>query len=276
MSSPAADPERVEVGRAESKREVTEYYRTVGRFLDLELAGRDDAGYWARRARELGRPRVLELGAGTGRVTRVLAPLSEFVVAIDLSREMLLRAKRSLGNAAGVHLVAADMRELDLGTSFDLVLAANDPFVHIRSDEGRDRAVRAAARHLRPGGLFIVDALWLRPARRRKAMEPGGWQRERTLPSSGGRLRVAEAWTLASGSHSGRIRYEYRDGDEVVGRAAFHPRLWTPEELRERLVAAGLRPRRQLGSYEEEPWTPAAASTLLVEAVHAGEGETGR
>lgn len=271
MTSSAAGPERVEGRRAESRREVDEYYRTVGRFLELELAGRDDAEYWRRRAREMGRPRVLELGAGTGRVTRVLAPLSERVVAIDLSPQMLARAKRSLGGAPGVHLVAADMRELDLGASFDLVLAANDPFVHIGSEEGRARAVRAAARHLRPGGLFIVDAMWLRPSLRRKAAAPGGWRRERSLPSSEGRLRVRETWNLDADSHRGVVHYEYRDGEVLLGRATFHPRLWTPEELRERLEAAGLRPRRRLGSYREDPWNPETDSTLVVEAVRDDE-----
>lgn len=249
-----------------SKREIREYYRTVGRFLDRELAGRNDAPYWGRRVEELGRPTVLDLGAGTGRVTRLVAPRAQLTVAVDLSEEMLGRARDALRGIPGVHLVLADMRELSLGRVFDLVLAGNDPFVHLASDSDRQRALAMAARHLRPGGLFILDALWLRLEVRRRASRPGGWHRERSLGGNGDELRVTESWTMEPDTLRGRVRYEYRDGERVVGRASFTPRLWSPEEVESRFESAGLRVRRMLGSYDEDPWDPRTASSFIVEA----------
>jgi SAM-dependent methyltransferase len=267
---------RERVRRPGSKQEVQEYYRTVGRFIEMELAGRDDSAYWSSRARELGRPRVLELGAGTGRVTRVLAPLAERVVAVDLSGHMLAHAREALRDAPGVHLVLADMRQLALARTFDLVVAANDPFIHLPSDEERDRVLRLVASHLRPGGLFILDSHWLRPAARRKATSPGGWRRERSLGGPEAGYSVLETWHLDPETWTGRVRYEYRREGRPVGSAVFHPRLWSPDEVRARFSAAGLQVRTLLGSYDGRGWEPETASCLLVEAVRApGGGKRG-
>ena len=250
----------------QSTEEVREYYRTVGRFLELELAGRRDAGYWQRRVGAQPSPHILDLGAGTGRVTRILAPLAGRVVAVDLSLEMLARAQRNLAPIPpNVHLVLADMRELWFACTFDLILAANDPFAHLPTGEERDRVLGHVARHLRRGGLFILDAVWLTPLAREKARSPGGWWRRRSLGESGAELSVTERWSLDEKGLQARVVYEYREGDRVVGRAEFRPRLWTPEEVAERFLAAGLRVRRILGGYDERPWDPSSASGLIVE-----------
>ncbi|MEX2530480.1 MAG: class I SAM-dependent methyltransferase [Gemmatimonadota bacterium] len=193
-----------------SKAEVRRYYRTVGRFIDSDLSERNDAAYWTSRVQELGRPRILELGAGTGRVTRVLAPLAGEVVAVDLSRDMLARARRALEGVPGVHLVLADMQELALDRAFDLVVAANDPLIHLPSDTGRDRVLRVVAEHLRPGGLFIFDAHRMRPEARRKAANPGGWRKERTVGDPPESYSVRETWQFNPAHWTARVRYEYR------------------------------------------------------------------
>lgn len=260
----------------DSVHEVRTYYRTVGRFIDMELAGRNDAGYWRARALELVRPRVLELGAGTGRVTRIMAPHCREVVAVDLSLDMLRRATQVVGEQRHVHLVASDMRRLAFARRFDLALAANDPFVHLATDRERDLALEGAARHLRPGGILILDALWMDAEARRRAAWPGGWQRERVLTGPDGQVQYTtrEIWELEEGEWRGLIRYEYRKDGRIVGRAAFRPRFWSPEEVERRLPRAGFRIRRVLGSYEEEPWHPERSSSLIVEAVRTDSGES--
>ena len=49
--------------------DIREYYGTVGRFLDLEQTKRNDSEFWQSLVRESDEPKVLELGAGNGRVT---------------------------------------------------------------------------------------------------------------------------------------------------------------------------------------------------------------
>lgn len=252
---------------------IREYYRTVGRYIELELAQRGDAEYWRSLVSGLHRPRVLELGAGTGRITRELAPLAHRLIAVDLSHEMLARARETLGDAASVHLLLADIRRLAFSDVFDLVAAANDPFVHLPGDEDRDRALRGVAYHLAPGGLFVLDAHWLPAERRRAAMGGRGWSRERSLgqgPSpESGEVSVVESWKLDDTGYRGDVVFEYREGGRSVGWARFQPRLWSREELEGRLSAAGLRVVRLLGRYDGTPWDPERSSRLIVEATRA-------
>lgn len=53
--------------------EVQDYYHRILPFYGAELSGRGDEEFWARMASEPPGCRVLELGAGTGRATALLA-----------------------------------------------------------------------------------------------------------------------------------------------------------------------------------------------------------
>src|SRR5712692_10358942 len=105
--------------------EVRRYYHTVAPFLDAELADRGDEAFWSAN----GAGRVLELGCGSGRVTRLLAESSARVIGIDVCPELLDRARSTHAS-----LVLADMRRLPLATTFDTVVAADDPFSHLTED----------------------------------------------------------------------------------------------------------------------------------------------
>ncbi len=124
---------------------------------DLQYADyRDDLPYYLRLAGDLGGP-VLELGAGTGRVTEALARAGHEVVAVDASPAMLARARERLAGSGGVELVAADMRDLCLGRAFPLVLAPFNALMHLYTLSDQDRALGAVRRHVAPGGTFAFD-----------------------------------------------------------------------------------------------------------------------
>jgi len=123
------------------------------------LAYRDDIPFYARLAADTGGP-VLELGAGTGRVTEALARAGHEVVAVDASAAMLARAAERLaaaGLADRVRLVEGDMRDLDLGERFPLVLAPFNTLMHAYTLDDQDRVLAAVVGHLADGGLFAFD-----------------------------------------------------------------------------------------------------------------------
>jgi len=69
---------------------------------------------------------VVDLGAGTGRLTRLLAPLTRSILAMDLSPQMLQVAKDSLlkTNARNWMIAAADNKRLPVrNTGVDLVIS---------------------------------------------------------------------------------------------------------------------------------------------------------
>ena len=116
------------------------------------------------RIRPLAGLDVVESGAGTGRLTCMLAPLVGSIRAFDASQHMLdvAAAKLRRGGLANWHLAVADSRELPVeDRSADLAIAGWT-FGHMtewHAATWRDeigRAVGELRRALRPGGTAII------------------------------------------------------------------------------------------------------------------------
>lgn len=127
---------------------------------DLQYAAyRDDVPFYLRLAAELGGP-ILELGAGTGRLTEALAGAGHEVVGVDAAAAMLERARARLArySASGlVTLAHADMRELTLDRQFPLVIAPFNALMHAYTVRDQDQTLAGVRRHLAPGGTFAFD-----------------------------------------------------------------------------------------------------------------------
>jgi len=92
---------------------------------------------------------VLDLGCGTGRLAEPLARLGHPVTAVDNEPEMLAALRHATG-------VCADITTLDLGPRFDGVLLMSH-FVDSADQQLVTAALRAVRRHLRDGGLAVVE-----------------------------------------------------------------------------------------------------------------------
>jgi len=241
---------------------VRAYYRRVLPFYDLELADRGDEKLWTWAASVPTGCRVLELGAGSGRATAFLARSAGFVVALDLSPEMIAVARRRLAGAANVVLAVADMRETELRTRFDLVAAVDDPFVHLVEDEDRQRAFATVARHLTPGGRFILDAAWFPPDQRWAAGGEDGLVQEH---AGEGGLEFRETWHCDPQARLCTASYAYSRQGEVVERVSFPARLWSREELERRAVVTGLRVSHLWGGYDRRPWNRTTSPRMIAE-----------
>ena len=104
--------------------------------------------------------RVLELGAGSGRLAVPLAEHRRQVIAVDSSDVMLAAGQRRM-QQAGVRVVRADMRCLDLAEQLDLVVFGLSTFQHLLRRRDQLAALRTARRHLAPGGRLLID--WTAP-----------------------------------------------------------------------------------------------------------------
>jgi SAM-dependent methyltransferase len=240
---------------------VEDYYHRILPFYEAELRGRGDERFWIRMASEPPNCRVLELGAGTGRATELLARNAGRVVASELSPELIAQARRKVGGLPHVQLLAADMRELKLRARFDLIAAADDPFVHLTEDEDRDRAFRVAAEHLAPGGRFVLDAAWFPPEDRKEAAD--GLVRERATED--GRLCVREVWHCDPETRLCTTRFEYRQAGQLLEQASFPGRLWSIDELEDRARSSGLRIFCLWGDYDLRLWDRGFSLRLIAE-----------
>lgn len=265
---------------AAERDDVVDYYREIAPFYDAELGDRDDLELWTAVASRQRGGRFLELGAGSGRVTEVLAPFARDLVAVDLSPDMLRLARGRLAGRPNVQLVLADMLELPFTTSshtlFDLIAAADDPFSHLTERAARDRALQVVARHLAPHGRFVLDALWLAPDDASAVSSAQGRVREHTSVLDGQALHVVERWRRirereqsSAQGHSCRVRYEYVQAGRAPVVAQFEAHDWSPAELLDALRRAGLRVDECWGSYRGEAWQAGTSKQLIVSAGHA-------
>ena len=128
---------------------------------DLECGGyAEDLPLWRELAHERGGP-VLDVGAGTGRVTLDLARQGFEVVAVDVEEELLAALRERAGDLP-VQTACADARELALGRRFPLALVPMQSLQLFGGPEGRGRFLRAVREHLETGGLLamaLADAL---------------------------------------------------------------------------------------------------------------------
>ncbi len=130
------------------------------RFYDLDVGGFDQDLYMVEQfARRTGGP-ILDLACGTGRLLALLARLGYELTGVDISAAMLDAAQRRLAAENlldRVRLVQQDMRRLDLGQTYRLVLCALSSFAHLLTQEDQLAALRRVREHLVPGGLLVVD-----------------------------------------------------------------------------------------------------------------------
>lgn len=122
-----------------------------GRYrADLPL-WRELAGAAARRG---GQARVLDLGAGIGRVSLDLAAAGHSVTAVDISPALLEELARRAGELP-VRTVACDIRELALEErDFDLCVVPMQTIQLLRSAEERRATFAGVAGHIRGGALL--------------------------------------------------------------------------------------------------------------------------
>jgi SAM-dependent methyltransferase len=130
------------------------------KFYDWEnarTAGRRDVRFWERFVTQQG-GRVLELGAGTGRVTVPLARAGVTIVGVDRSANMLDYARRRLRRLRSPHraaLVRADIRALPHADgAFDIVIAPYGILQSLLHDRDLSATLDAVGRVLAPGGWF--------------------------------------------------------------------------------------------------------------------------
>jgi SAM-dependent methyltransferase len=122
---------------------------------DLECSGYDeDLPLWRALAAEAGGP-VLDVGAGTGRVSLDLAGHGVAVIALDADASLLEALER---RAAGlpVETVLADARDSDLGRRFPLVLVPMQTLQLLGGRRARAAFLRCTLDHLEPGGRLAV------------------------------------------------------------------------------------------------------------------------
>ena len=240
---------------------------------------RADLALWRELADREGGP-ILDIGAGTGRVSMMLADAGHAVVAVDLD-ETLLHALRERDTAAKVQTVCADARGLALGRSdFGLCIVPMQTIQLLGGSPGRLAFLRAARAHLRRGGALacaiasalepfdcdrgdpvpvpdcmrVGDVLYVsRPMRVQLRRDRVLIERERLLVALAGDQSAAAGRSTGTDSASAGADGRLAGPVEAAGRSVIELDRLSPRQLQREATEVGLRPEptRQIPASEE-------------------------
>lgn len=102
---------------------------------------------------------ILDLGCGTGSLTRQLAERGYEMIGVDLSPDMLMEAMDKCGDMAGTPplFLCQSMDKLDLYGTIDGCVSCLDSINYVTDPEKLKKAFQRVHLFLMTGGLFIFD-----------------------------------------------------------------------------------------------------------------------
>ena len=221
-----------------------------------------DVEWYCRKAVESRGP-VLELGAGTGRVTIPIAEAGIRVSALDLDGGMLdkLRQKAATLPAEAqsrVRVHHGDMRSFALDEQYALVIIPFRAFLHNLTRDDQLATLRRAHAHLRPGGELALNVF--HPSLEYMAANAGAfagvWRWEKTRKLSDGGFAVysgATRYNTARQQLESMIRVEEFSPDGSLQRTnMMHLELayLYPSDIASLLEESGFEPPRISGDFQ--------------------------
>ncbi|MCF7918804.1 MAG: class I SAM-dependent methyltransferase [Candidatus Cloacimonetes bacterium] len=120
---------------------------------------KQDINFWERFAQKYGN-NLLELGAGSGRVTLPLVKKGYNIYALDNSAKMLELLKIhsiSIENGGELNMVQANMADFSLNRFFDAVIVSYSSLQHLTAYPDITNCLACIYRHLRPKGMVAFD-----------------------------------------------------------------------------------------------------------------------
>jgi len=238
-------------------------YDHIAAIYDLYVTAEYDVAFFVAETAEVEGP-VLELTAGTGRLSLPLVEAGVELTCVDRSRGMLDVLSRKL-EERGLHadVRCADVCDLALPARFGLAILPFQSFMEIVGDGPQRAALAAVHGCLAPGGRFICTLH--NPAVRRAQVD----ERLRVV----GRFPTPDGTLVVSGFEQGGdpvvTRLQYFESFDAGGHLR-HKRLLPMEfafverdEFASMAEASGFRVVELYGDYDRTPFEPEHSPVMI-------------
>ncbi|MCY3709875.1 MAG: class I SAM-dependent methyltransferase [Caldilineaceae bacterium] len=255
-------------------------FDAFARFYDGDYRDyRDDIPLVLKTARAAGRT-ALELGCGTGRVLLPLADDGCQVIGLDASAALLAIARGKLAKhgyasetaadrPAPVRLVQADMTRFQLAErEIDFAFVVSNTLMHVTTQAEQLKALQCAHRHLRVGGLLLIDLFnpdiaYLEAISGNQELADW-WDDE----ESGAQVLKWSVRYLDAARQLQETVFVYEevfpDGRNEQTRLAFPLRYWWPDEGALLLEQAGFAVDELYGDFDGSPYRPDSERLIFI------------
>ena len=196
--------------------------------------------------------RVLEFAIGTGRIAVPLAERGVEVAGVDTSEPMLKRLREKTG---AIEAITGDMAATRVPGEFSLVYLVFNTIFNLTTQDGQVACFENAARHLAPGGRFVIEARVPEIQRLPVGQTVLPWRAD-----PGGMSYYV--YDVVTQRLSGQHYYFHEDGN--VEASPTEMRYSWPAELDLMARLAGLRLQDRWGGWKREPFTNLSPSHVSV------------
>ena len=199
---------------------------------------------------------VLELAIGTGRVAIPLAARGIEVCGIELSADML-RVLLSKPEATGIRAVRGDMASKRIAREFSLVYLIFNTIMNLTTQDEQVACFENAARHLRPGGRFVIEVAV--PPLRRLPVDNSG-----VLFASADDFIGIDDFVDATHRQLSRSRHLRRQDDGSFREVSLPFRFVWPSELDLMARIAGMALEHRWAGWDRSPFTGVSATHVSI------------
>jgi SAM-dependent methyltransferase len=240
-------------------------------FRDALIYDLQDEGYYddypltEQWARVTGGP-LLDLACGTGRMALRMAALGYQVTGVDITPEMIARARQKVAQQAiSIDWVVADARTFHLQKQFPFIYMLENAWQFFLTRADQEALLARVREHLLPEGCFLFETRNPSPRNLQEVRHPGG---DTYTTPDGGHLVVTEQQyydPMTQIQHYTRLLTFHRPGgkqDKKTLRVAL--RYVFPQEMEALLFYNGFQICECYGSWQQDPLTATSRSMISV------------
>lgn len=256
--------------QAQRRRLVTAGIYDAGDWYDVDYAGYlGELMFYRQVCDDVVPPGglVVELGAGTGRLTVPLATGGRRLHAVEPAASMRARLLRKLSTHR-LHVEVEDaLAHTFVGPASlaDLVIFPFNGVLHLQGRAVLDESLGHIRRRLRPGGRLAMDLTGPYWESIRRGRIPWGRVDERIHPTTGVPFLTCDRSAYHGPTRTMRIDIRYAAGDDdVLIQTALFQQMWTTTEILAAVVAAGFVVETAFGDVNLGPFHEGAPRLLLV------------
>ena len=208
--------------------------------------------------------KILELCCGTGRLTIPLAKANFNITGVDFTSSMLEQAKlRATQEELYIQFLEADIRNLDLQETFDLIFIPFNSIHHLYQNEDLFAALNVVKKHLKKEGLFLFDCY--NPNIKYIVENENVLKEIATYNTQDGRkVLIKQMMHYESKTQINRIAWHYFINDSFDSIQNLDMRMFFPQELDAYLNMNGFTIIQKFGNFEEDTFSDTSEKQLFV------------